>query len=234
MKLSIIIPFYNEQKTLAALLEKVHAVELESPWEKEIILVDDGSSDGSGKIAQSDVRSNPDRTRLISLPENQGKGSATREGLQSATGTICLIQDADLEYDPEDYKTILSAYRDPEVHVVYGSRILGSQNRFSWTYYWGGRCVSFVTNVLFDCQLTDEPTCYKSFRRAVLDDIELVSNGFEFCPEITGKLIRAGYTIAEVPIHYYPRSFEEGKKIRARDGIIAIWTLFRVRFGIGK
>ena len=228
MKLSIIIPFYNEQKTLAALLEKVHAVELESPWEKEIILVDDG------KIAQSDVRSNPDRTRLISLPKNQGKGSATREGLQSATGTICLIQDADLEYDPEDYKTILSAYRDPEVHVVYGSRILGSQNRFSWTYYWGGRCVSFATNVLFDCQLTDEPTCYKSFRRAVLDDIELVSNGFEFCPEITGKLIRAGYTIAEVPIHYYPRSFEEGKKIRARDGIIAIWTLFRVRFGIGK
>ena len=207
---------------------------MESPWEKEIILVDDGSSDGSGKIAQSDVRSNPDQTRLISLPENQGKGSATREGLQSATGTICLIQDADLEYDPEDYKTILSAYRDPEVHVVYGSRILGSQNRFSWTYYWGGRCVSFVTNVLFDCQLTDEPTCYKSFRRAVLDDIELVSNGFEFCPEITGKLIRAGYTIAEVPIHYYPRSFEEGKKIRARDGIIAIWTLFRVRFGIGK
>ena len=232
MKISVIIPCYNEENTIQKILELVHISLNDNDF--EIILVDDGSSDGSGKIAQSDVRSNPDQTRLISLPENQGKGSATREGLQSATGTICLIQDADLEYDPEDYKTILSAYRDPEVHVVYGSRILGSQNRFSWTYYWGGRCVSFVTNVLFDCQLTDEPTCYKSFRRTVLDDIELVSNGFEFCPEITGKLIRAGYTIAEVPIHYYPRSFEEGKKIRARDGIIAIWTLFRVRFGIGK
>lgn len=229
MTLSIIVPFYNERSSLAALLDKVLAVRLPDGCRREIILVDDGSDDGSGDVAAEYARRLPEVVRLISSPQNHGKGHAVRAGLAAATGDVCIIQDADLEYDPEDYCTILEAYEDPSVKVVYGSRILGSRNRSYSRYYWGGRLVSFVTNLLFGSAITDEPTCYKSFRREVLDGLELRANGFEFCPEITGKLLRAGYRIEEVPIRYTPRSFEQGKKIRARDGLLAIWTLLRVR-----
>jgi glycosyltransferase involved in cell wall biosynthesis len=238
MKLSIVIPFYNEAATLGELLRKVLAVRLEGV-EKEIIAVNDGSRDKSGEIAEQFAREFPDQMRLLSFATNGGKGRAVIAGLASATGDIVIIQDADLEYDPDDYRSILALYDDPTVKVVFGSRILGERQhlnngaprRHSYErYYWGGRLVTFVTNLVYAARLTDEPTCYKSFRREVLDGIELESRGFEFCPEITAKLLRRGYAIVETPIHYYPRGFEEGKKIRYTDGLKAIWTLVRLRW----
>jgi glycosyltransferase involved in cell wall biosynthesis len=231
MTLSIIIPFYNEHDTLSRLLDRVLAARLPAGWQRELVLVDDGSRDGSGHVAADYASRFPDRIRYIPCPVNCGKGHAVRVGLAAATGDVCIIQDADLEYDPADYACILQAYDDPEVTVVYGSRILGSRNRSYNRYYWGGRLLSFVTRVLYRANITDEPTCYKSFRRGVLDQIELRTNGFDFCAELTGKLLRAGQRIVEVPISYSPRSFQEGKKIRARDGLIAIWTLLKIRLG---
>ena len=228
MKLSIVIPFYNEAATLGELLKRVLAVRLDGV-DKEILAVDDGSRDGSAEIAAHFARQRPDVVRVISFATNGGKGRAVIAGLEQATGEICIIQDADLEYDPEDYRPILEAYHDPDVHVVYGSRILGSGNRSYHRYYWGGRLVTWWTNLLYGSRLTDEPTCYKSFRRQVLDGLHLTSSGFEFCPEITAKLLRRGYRIVEVPIRYYPRSFAEGKKIRYSDGLKAVWTLARLR-----
>ncbi len=238
MKLSIVIPFYNEAASLGALLEKVLAVEL-GAVRKEIIAVNDGSTDGSAEIAERFARDHVDQVRLISFPTNAGKGSAVIAGLKQATGDILIVQDADLEYEPDDYLRILDVYQDPDVQVVFGSRILGAaqhlQNgmmrRHSYErYYWGGRLVTLVANLVFGTHLTDEPTCYKSLRREVFEQLDLESRGFEFCPEITAKILQRGYRIVEVPIHYYPRGFEEGKKIRYTDGLKAIWTLLRLRW----
>lgn len=234
MTFSIIIPFYNERDTLAPLLDRVLAVTLPEGCGREVLLVDDGSQDGSHEIAADYADRFSDSIRLIAFDTNHGKGHAVRAALAEATGDVCIIQDADLEYDPQDYLRILREYDDPGVTVVYGSRILGSPNRSYHRYYWGGRLVSFVTRLLYGTGITDEPTCYKSFRRDVLNEIELRANGFEFCPELTGKLLRAGHRIVEVPIHYNPRSFDEGKKIRARDGLIALWTLLRIRLGLDR
>jgi glycosyltransferase involved in cell wall biosynthesis len=237
MKLSIVIPFYNEAATLGPLLEKVIAVELPGVT-KEIIVVDDGSTDGSGEVAARFACDHADDVRVISFPTNGGKGRAVIAGLKQATGDILIVQDADLEYEPEDYRAILAPYRDPTVTVVFGSRVLGTQRqlqngvtrRHSYErYYWGGRMVTLVANLIYATHLTDEPTCYKSLRREVLEKLDLQSRGFEFCPEITAKLLRRGHRIVEVPIHYFPRGFEEGKKIRYTDGIMAIWTLIRLR-----
>jgi dolichol-phosphate mannosyltransferase len=237
MKLSIVIPFYNEAGTLEPLVRKVLAVNL-GPVAKEIILVNDGSRDGSVEIAQRLAESQPDQVRLISFEKNGGKGRAVIAGLNAASGDILLVQDADLEYDPEDYPRILEPYRDPKVHVVFGSRILGAQRhiqngatrRHSYErYYWGGRLVTLVSNLAFGVHLSDEPTCYKSLRREVLRELRLTSQGFEFCPEITAQILLRGYQIVEVPIRYYPRGFADGKKIRYSDGIKAIWTLLYQR-----
>ncbi|MBI3462387.1 MAG: glycosyltransferase family 2 protein [Planctomycetes bacterium] len=238
MKLSIVIPFYNEAATLGALLEKVLAVRL-GGVSKEIVAVNDGSRDGSAEIAQRFAREQPGVIRLLSFPTNGGKGRAVIAGMRQASGDIIIIQDADLEYEPEDYRLILRAYEDPAVKVVFGSRILGSQqhlengtsDRYSYRrYYWGGRLVTMAANLLYAAHLTDEPTCYKSLRREVLNELDLNSQGFEFCPEITSKLLRRGYRIVEVPIRYNPRSFAEGKKIRYTDGLRALWTLLWLRF----
>ena len=238
MKLSIVIPFYNEAATLGALLEKVLAVDL-GKVRKEIIAVNDGSTDGSESIAARFARDHADQLRLISFSTNTGKGSAVIAGLKQATGDILIVQDADLEYEPDDYCRILEVYKDPAVQVVFGSRILGAQQhlqngtirRHSYQrYYWGGRFVTLVANLVFATHLTDEPTCYKSLRREVFEQLDLESRGFEFCPEITAKILQRGFRIIEVPIHYYPRGFEEGKKIRYSDGLKAIWTLVRLRW----
>lgn len=238
MKLSIVIPFYNEAATLGPLLQKVLAVDLAGVT-KEIIAVDDGSTDGSAELAKQFVLDHPNQIQLISFPTNGGKGRSVIAGLTEATGDILIVQDADLEYEPEDYRTILDVYRDATVKVVYGSRILGTQRdlqngitkRHSYErYYWGGRLVTLFANLIYTTHLTDEPTCYKSLRRELLADLNLESQGFEFCPEITAKLLRRGHRIVEVPIHYYPRSFEEGKKIRYTDGLKAIWTLIKLRW----
>jgi glycosyltransferase involved in cell wall biosynthesis len=237
MKLSIVIPFYNEAATLGELVRKVLAVNL-GPVKKEIILVNDGSIDGSASIARDLASGQGEQVRLMSFEKNRGKGHAVIAGLRAATGEILIVQDADLEYEPEDYHQILAAYQDPGVHVVFGSRILGVQGhcgngvvrRHSYErYYWGGRLVTLVANLAFAVHLTDEPTCYKSLRREVLTDLELTSEGFEFCPEITAQILRKGYRIVEVPIRYYPRGFEAGKKIRFSDGLKAIWMLLRQR-----
>ena len=238
MKLSIVIPCYNEAVTLTELVRKVLAVKLE-PVSKEVILVNDGSTDGSAEIARKLACEHSDRIRLISFEKNAGKGHAVIAGLRAATGEILIVQDADLEYEPEDYHRILAEYANPNVNVVFGSRILGGQGhgengssrRHSYErYYWGGRLVTLIANLAFATHLTDEPTCYKSFRREVFEELDLTSRGFEFCPEITAQILRKGHRIAEVPIHYYPRGFEAGKKIRYTDGIKAIWMIVKQRF----
>ncbi|MFO0947881.1 MAG: glycosyltransferase family 2 protein [Planctomycetota bacterium] len=229
MKVSIIIPCFNEEATLRTLVDRVLAAPTNG-LAREILIVDDQSSDSSRAIAE-ELQSIHAEVRALALPRHQGKGSAVRQGIRLATGEILLVQDADLEYDPGDYAALLRPFENPAVQVVYGSRILGSSNRSYSRYYWGGRLLTLVANLLFGTRLTDEATGYKAFRREALEGITLTANGFEFCPELTGKFLRKGLHIHEVPIRYQPRSFEEGKKIRWWDGIIAIWTLLKYRLG---
>ena len=225
MKLSVIIPCFNERSTILTVLERVQRVDLA----KEIIVVDDGSSDGTREILGGLNGQFPD-VRVHFHPRNRGKGAAVRTGFAQATGDIVIIQDADLEYDPNDYAAVVAPIVAGRAEVVYGSRNL-RPNRCSYlTFYWGGRLVTWITNLLFGSRLTDEPTCYKALRRGVIEGLQLRATGFELCPELTAKVLRRGYRIHEVPISYQPRSREAGKKIRARDGLIAIWTLVRYRF----
>jgi len=223
MLLSIIMPVYNERGNLVEILNRVQAV----PIEKEIIIVDDGSTDGTRQILR-DIKGQ--NVKVILHERNQGKGAAIKTGLTEATGDIVIIQDGDLEYDPMDYLKLIPLIQSGEAQVVYGSRTLGSNKRSYHRYYWGGQFVTLVTNILYGLKITDEPTCYKMFKKEVIDRIKLDCTGFEFCPEVTAKVVRLGYTIHEVPISYHPRSFEEGKKIKWRDGLIAIWTLLKCRF----
>jgi glycosyltransferase involved in cell wall biosynthesis len=223
MLLSVIMPVYNEKNTLIEILNRIEAV----PVKKEIIIVDDGSKDGTRQILR-DIKGQ--NVKVILHERNQGKGAAIKTGLTEATGDIVIIQDGDLEYDPMDYLKLIPLIQSGEAQVVYGSRTLGSNERSYHRYYWGGQFVTLVTNILYGLKITDEPTCYKMFKKEVIDRIKLDCTGFEFCPEVTAKVVRLGYTIHEVPISYHPRSFEEGKKIKWRDGLIAIWTLLKCRF----
>lgn len=226
MKLSIIVPIFNEEATLPTLIKCVQAVDLP----QEIILVDDGSTDGTPDIlAQWDA--DPAVTLTILYhSHNQGKGAAIATGLAQATGHLVLIQDADLEYNPQDYPQLIAPFADPAVQVVYGSRNLQKNPRSSFSFYWGGRLLSWLTNLLYDSHITDEATGYKVFRTALLKDLGVESTGFAFCPEMTGKVLRRGIPIVEVPISYNPRSWTEGKKIKWWDGLVAIWVLIRWRF----
>ena len=224
MKLSVVVPCYNEAATLRRVLDAVVAAPVQ---EVEIVVVDDGSTDGSLAIAHAFSAEHP--ATVIALGRNCGKGAAVRAGYAAATGDAVLVQDADLEYDPAEYPRLLAPLADPAVQVVYGSRILGSRERSYDRYYWGGRLITAATNLLFGSRLTDEPTCYKLVRRPLLESLDLTSTGFEFCPELTGKLLRRGVEIVEVPISYRPRSFEEGKKIRWSDGLVAVRVLLRER-----
>jgi dolichol-phosphate mannosyltransferase len=225
LKLSVIIPCYNEEETIEALLEKVRQV----PVEKEIIVVDDGSTDRSPDIIASLAEGGD--IRVISHPRNCGKGRAFKSGLKVASGEVVIVQDADLEYDPRDFVPILDKFQSDGVNVVYGSRNLHKENRHSYfRYYLGGVLVTKVANLLFASKLTDEPTCYKAFRKETIDKLKIEGDGFEWEPEVTAKLLKSGYQIDEVPISYYPRSFKQGKKLSWRDGLKAIWTLFKYRF----
>jgi glycosyltransferase involved in cell wall biosynthesis len=229
-KLSIIIPFYNEKATLKTIVERVLAVQF-SETGRQLILVDDGSTDGSGEIAEQLAGQHPDAVRYIRMSTNCGKGAAVCRGLREVEGNLVVIQDADLEYDPADLQRIVDAYRDRGVKVVFGSRCLAPSNdRGMLVFQWGGHLITWLTNLLFGSRLTDQPTCYKSFRADVPGDLGLCSTGFEFCAELTAKLLRRGYRIIEVPISYSPRSRKEGKKIRLRDGLYIAWTLIRLRF----
>ena len=172
-----------------------------------------------------------DRIRSICLPQNQGKGAATRAGIAAARGSICLIQDADLEYDPRDYPALIAPIQDGLTRVVYGSRVLHPENEYPFDLF---RVGSFVvtqsTNLLYGSRLTDEPTCYKVFTTEFLQSLPLTCTGFEFCPEVTAWALKRGEQIIEVPIRYQKRTVEEGKKIRWQDGVVALWTLARLRF----
>ena len=225
-KLSIIIPVYNEKDTILKILSLVEAVVLPDII-KEIIIVDDKSTDGTREI----LGSLKDKYKIILKDKNEGKGAALRTGFEAMTGDIVIIQDADLEYDPQDYYKLIKPILDGREKVVYGSRNLNKKNQSSgFTYYWGGRLLSWLTNFLYGTKITDEPTCYKVFQADILNNLDLKCAGFEFCPEVTAKIARQGINIYEEPIKYFPRSIIDGKKIRWHDGWAAIWTLIKYRF----
>ena len=225
MKLSVVIPCYNESETIHTVIEQVKAVSIH---DLEIIVVDDGSTDGTREILKSNIE--PLVEKIIYHEANLGKGAALRSGFKEISGDIVIVQDADLEYDPGDYPKLIDPILNGEADVVYGSRILGGDsNKSYYRYYWGGLFLTWLTNILFKANITDEPTCYKVFKTKILKNIELRCEGFEFCPEITAKILKKGYTIYEVPIAYHPRSMTQGKKIRPKDGLIAIFTLLKYR-----
>jgi dolichol-phosphate mannosyltransferase len=225
-RLSVVVPVYNEAGSIEAIIRQVRGV----PLEVELIVVDDGSTDGT----REKLNAIPGIDRLILHERNRGKGAAVRTGIAAATGDVVVIQDADLEYDPFDFLPMLERIEKGGAAVVYGSRILGRNPMSHLRFYLGGRCLTWIANRLYGLHLTDEPTCYKMFRREILQGLDLRCEGFEFCPEVTAKVARLGHRIVEVPIRYRPRTLSEGKKIRARDGLIAIWTLVRWRFWRGR
>jgi glycosyltransferase involved in cell wall biosynthesis len=224
-KLSVIVPVFDERNTVVEILRRMRAVEL--PVELEIIVVDDGSTDGTRDV----LRQLADSTvRVINHDVNRGKGAAIRSGLAHVTGDLVLVQDADLEYDPEDWPKLLAPILRGKATVVYGSRFTGERRNMLFLHWVGNRFLSLVTNVLYNTTLSDMETCYKLFDRRLLDGIKLRAERFEFEPEVTAKVLRQGIRIYEVPISYTGREFDEGKKITWRDGFVALWTLVKYRF----
>jgi glycosyltransferase involved in cell wall biosynthesis len=233
VKLSVIVPVYNEEQTIGAVIERIRAVDL-GPIEKEIIVANDGSNDGTQRaIDEGPWRDDPS-VRVLHSPINLGKGAAVRLGLQYATGDILLTQDADLELDPNEYSILLAPILQDGVKVVYGSRFKRTNPAISFRTRLANRTLTALTNVLFAGRLTDMETGYKAFRREVLDSIRLRCVGFDFEPEITAKLLLAGYQIVEVPIGYSPRRVDEGKKIRWVDGLDAVYVLLKCRLTRGR
>ena len=225
-QLSVVVPAYNEERTLATIVQRL----LVLPLSLEVLIVDDGSRDRTAEIAAGIAAADP-RVRLLRQPKNAGKGAAVRAGIAAARGDVVVIQDADLEYDPQDLPRMLDEMQRLGSPVLYGSRRLHYRSANARaSYYWGGVLLSWTTNLLYGARLTDEPTCYKMWRRELIQSIRLESDGFEFCPEVTAKVLRRGIAIPEVQIRYEPRSIAEGKKIRWHDGVIAMWTLLRLRF----
>lgn len=223
MKLSVIIPSFNEEQTLPIIIKKVHDV----PFKKEILIVDDGSTDGTTKILEN--LKHRHGFKILKHESNMGKGMAVRSAIDWVTGDITIIQDADLEYDPGDYIKLIEPIKNGREQVMYGTR--------SWTMkhshilsYLGCKILTLLTNLLYNQSLSDEPTCYKAFDSKLLKSIPLNCKGFEFDPEITAKISKRGIKIKEIPVRYYPRGFREGKKITWIDGVIAVWVLLKYRF----
>jgi dolichol-phosphate mannosyltransferase len=219
---SVIVPVYNEAAHVDELLQAIHA----SPVKKEIIIVDDGSTDGTREKLQS--LPPIDDVTIVFHEKNCGKGAAVRTALAYAQGEYVLIQDSDLEYDPQDYAALLRPLEEGKANVVYGVR--PDRPERGLRFFLGAKLLTHLTNLLYGAGIHDEATCYKVFRRSVLGQMQLECHRFEFCPEVTAKLCRMGEKIAEVSISYNPRSAVEGKKIRHSDGWLAIWTLIRHRF----
>ena len=223
--LSVIIPAFNEAQTIRQVVEAVEEV----PINTEIIVVNDGSTDETSEILEQ-MRAEL-TLKVIQCKENRGKGGAIRLGLEQATGEFVVIQDADLELSPRELIPILQALQKGIAKVVYGSRFLNGKKRASLKTYIGNRMLACLTNLLYHVHITDEATCYKAFNTNLVTSLNLIAQGFEFCPEVTAKVLRAGYHIHEVPISYFPRTKQGGKKLRFwREGIRAAWTLFKYRF----
>jgi len=222
--LSVVMPVYNERSTVEEIVRRVLAV----PMRIQLIVVDDVSTDGTLEILERLQRELG--FTLLKQPTNSGKGSALRLGFAAVAGDLMIIQDADLEYHPEEYPLLTNLITSGRADVVYGSRFLGTHRVFLLTHYLGNRLLTFITNVLYNTMLTDMETCYKVMRVDVLRSMELKSNGFGIEPELTAKVFKRRYKVYEVPISYDGRGYEEGKKITWRDGVVALWVLLKYRF----
>jgi len=230
-RLSVVVPAYNERATIHNLLQRVAAAPLPPGVALEIVVVDDGSKDGTRDLLREIAAKADPEILLIEQPENRGKGAAIRTGFAAATGDVLLIQDADLEYDPRDYPVLLQPILDDEADVVFGSRFLGGPHRV--LFYWhsvGNKFLTMLSNMMTDLNLSDMETCYKVFRREVLEGIVLRSNRFGIEPELTAKVAKRGARVFEVPISYRGRTYAEGKKIGWKDGFSAIWSILRYNF----
>lgn len=228
-KVSIIIPVYNEITTLYTLLDKVNSADF-CNLEKEIILVDDASIDGTKELFKELEKKNIYKIKYHE--KNMGKGAAIRTAINYVSGDIVVIQDADLEYDPKEYKELIKLILDKKADVVYGSRLSGAKpsRSFKFTHLIGNKFLTFLTNLLYDTTLTDMETCYKSFKAEIIKSIKIKSNRFDFEPEITAKVMKKKCLLYEVPISYYGRDYAEGKKITWKDGFSAINALIKYRF----
>ncbi|HIG51914.1 TPA: glycosyltransferase family 2 protein [Candidatus Pacearchaeota archaeon] len=227
--LSIIVPVYNEEKTLKKIIDKVQKVNL-NPIKKEIIIVNDYSSDNTKEVIL-ELKNNYSNIKLIEHKKNLGKGAAIRTGLKNISGDYITIQDGDLEYNPNDFKKLLNPILKGKTEVVYGSRLMGNVKGFNIpSHYYGNKLLSLLTGILYGKKITDMETCYKLFTKKAISKIELKSNKFDIEPEITSKFLKNKEKILELPIDYNCRSFEEGKKITWKDGIIAIYTILKYRF----
>jgi glycosyltransferase involved in cell wall biosynthesis len=225
--LSVIIPCYNEAGTVAAVIDQVHAC----AGEAEIVVVDDGSTDGSRDLLRGLEGSSRPYLRVICHAKNAGKGAAIHSGIQAATGQILIIQDADLEYDPRDYPALLRPIEEGRSDVVYGSRFLGGPRRAMMFWHMvANKMLTLMTNVLYNTILSDMETGYKVFRAEVIQGVPLRARRFDFEPEVTAKMLKRRHHIYEVPISFYPREYEEGKKIGMGDAFVAVWTLLKYRF----
>jgi len=224
MKLSVVMPVFNEKETIREILAQVRAVGLVS----QMIVVDDFSTDGTREILKEEEQKG-DMT-LVLHDRNRGKGAAVRSGLERLTGDIVIIQDADLEYDPRDYPTLIRPIVEGRVKVVYGSRFIGPRKDMLFTHWLGNQFLTLITNIMFDTTLSDMETCYKVLRADVARTLNIKSDRWGVDPEITAKVLKRGNRIFEVPISYYGREFYEGKKITWHDGFVVLWTLIKYRF----
>jgi glycosyltransferase involved in cell wall biosynthesis len=226
MKLSVVIPVYNEKSTIEQLVNMVRSVK---DVDLEIIIVDDASTDGSVEVLKNIEKTFPE-VKIVYKKVNKGKGDTLKVGFAHTTGDYVIVQDADLEYDPQEYKKLLRALTENSVDVVYGSRFSGSYEKMTTLHYLGNKVLTFVTNILFGVMLTDMETCYKLIPGDFIRKLDIKSKRFEFEPEITAKILKSGLRIKEVPINYKGRSYSEGKKITWRDGFTAVWSLIKFRF----
>jgi glycosyltransferase involved in cell wall biosynthesis len=222
--LSVVMPCYNERTTIEEIIRRVLAV----PLRVELIVVDDGSKDGTREILRRLVEEL--KFKLVFQTQNAGKGAALRRGFEEVTGDLVVIQDADLEYSPEEFPQLIQLICEGRADVVYGSRFLGRHRVFLFTHYAGNRFLTLVTNVLYNTMLSDMETCYKVMRTEVLRSMRLEANGFGIEPELTAKIFKRQYRVYEVPITYDGRGYEEGKKITWLDGFVALWVLLKYRF----